>query len=42
MLNFKIRDATPADAQGIAIVHVKTWQCAYRGQMPDSLLDGVL
>lgn len=41
MENFVIRDATPDDAEGIAIVHVKTWQCAYRGQMPDSLLDGL-
>ncbi len=41
MQDLVIRDATPDDAQGIAIVHVKTWQCAYRGQMPDSLLDGL-
>jgi ribosomal protein S18 acetylase RimI-like enzyme len=41
MHEFIIRNATPQDAEGIAIVHVKTWQCAYRGQMPDALLDGL-
>lgn len=38
-MNYVIRDATPDDAQGIAVVHVKTWQCAYRGQLPDTMLD---
>jgi len=41
MLDFTIREATPQDAKGIAHVHVKTWQCAYRGQIPDSYLDGL-
>lgn len=36
-----IRDATPDDALAIAQVHVRTWQCAYRGLMPDALLDGL-
>ncbi len=38
MINFNIRYATPKDALGIAQVHVKTWQCAYKGQIPDSYL----
>jgi ribosomal protein S18 acetylase RimI-like enzyme len=40
-MNFLIRDATPDDAKGIAVVHVKTWQSAYRGQIPDSILDSL-
>jgi len=34
MLDFTIRPATVADAPGIARVHVLTWQCAYKGQIP--------
>lgn len=41
MLDFTIRTATPEDAQGIAEAHVKTWQCAYKGQIPDSFLDSL-
>jgi ribosomal protein S18 acetylase RimI-like enzyme len=37
----EIREAAVADAQGIARVHVATWQYAYRGQMPDALLDSL-
>lgn len=36
-----IRKAEPTDALGIATVHVKTWQCAYKGQIPDSYLDNL-
>jgi len=36
-----IRLAIPTDAPAIARVHVETWQAAYRGQMPDALLDGL-
>jgi len=36
-----IRLALPADAAGIAVVHVHSWQWAYRGLLPDSLLDGL-
>jgi GNAT superfamily N-acetyltransferase len=36
---YSVRNATPQDALGIARVHVKTWQCAYKGQIPDSFLD---
>jgi len=34
-----VRLATHADARKIAQIHVETWQAAYRGQMPDSVLD---
>jgi len=34
-----IRPATPADAHGIAVVHVRGWQEAYRGLMPQPVLD---
>src|SRR5437879_151675 len=36
-----IRDATPEDAPAIARIHVASWQAAYRGQLPDELLDGL-
>jgi GNAT superfamily N-acetyltransferase len=36
---FRIRPATPADADAIADVHVTSWRVAYRGAFPDSLLD---
>jgi GNAT superfamily N-acetyltransferase len=36
-----VRLAEPADADGIARVHVETWQVAYRGQIPDDYLDGL-
>jgi GNAT superfamily N-acetyltransferase len=33
-----IRLATRADARGVARVHVRTWQAAYRGLMSDTFL----
>lgn len=36
-----IRQAELKDAGGIARVHIGTWQCAYRGQLPDSYLDNL-
>jgi L-amino acid N-acyltransferase YncA len=36
-----IRKATVDDASGIASVHVRSWQIAYRGHMPDEFLDGL-
>jgi len=36
-----IRRATPADAPGIAAVHVASWQVAYRGLFPDAVLDAL-
>jgi ribosomal protein S18 acetylase RimI-like enzyme len=36
-----IRKATAQDAYGIAFIHVRSWQTAYRGHMPDEFLDGL-
>lgn len=36
---YLVREAAPTDALGIADVHVRSWQAAYRGQMPDAFLD---
>jgi L-amino acid N-acyltransferase YncA len=36
-----VRPATPQDASAIAAVHVASWQVAYRGLLPDELLDGL-
>lgn len=37
----QIRKATVEDAYGIALVHVRSWQVAYRGYMPDEFLDAL-
>ena len=36
-----IRSAKVSDAAGIAKVHVETWQCAYKGQIPNSYLNSL-
>jgi GNAT superfamily N-acetyltransferase len=36
-----IRRAVPADAPEIAHVHVAGWRAAYRGMMPDAILDSL-
>lgn len=36
-----IRQAAPADARAIAEVHVRSWRAAYRGLLPDGLLDAL-
>ena len=36
-----VRDAIPSDADGVARVHVRTWQTAYRGLLPDAYLDSL-
>jgi len=36
-----IRNATADDVLAVATVHVRAWQAAYRGQIPDSYLDGL-
>jgi ribosomal protein S18 acetylase RimI-like enzyme len=36
-----IRRALKSDAFGIATVHVRTWQAAYRGIVPDAYLDSL-
>ncbi len=41
MKDVRIRLAEPNDAYGIATVHIKTWQHAYKGQIPDSYLDSL-
>jgi L-amino acid N-acyltransferase YncA len=41
MLIAQVRKATVEDAAGIAFVHVRSWQVAYRGHMPDEFLDGL-
>ncbi|MDO8611028.1 MAG: GNAT family N-acetyltransferase [bacterium] len=41
MENLIIRNATVEDAPQIATIHVRGWQCAYRGQIPDKYLDGL-
>ena len=37
----QVRKATVEDVSGIAFVHVRSWQFAYRGHMPDEYLDGL-
>ena len=37
----EVRDATPDDALAIATVHVASWRVAYRGLLPDDVLDGL-
>jgi ribosomal protein S18 acetylase RimI-like enzyme len=34
-----IRRATPADAPALATIHVRSWQWAYQGQVPDAYLE---
>ncbi|MGW6444546.1 N-acetyltransferase family protein [Lentzea sp. NPDC055074] len=36
-----VRPAVVSDAQAVAHVHVETWRAAYRGLVPDSVLDGL-
>jgi GNAT superfamily N-acetyltransferase len=36
-----IRDAAEADADAMGHLHVRAWQSAYRGVMPDEYLDGL-
>jgi RimJ/RimL family protein N-acetyltransferase len=37
----RVRRATAADAPAMGRVHVRAWQAAYRGHMPDDYLDGL-
>lgn len=37
----EIREAEPADAMAVAEVHVRSWQAAYRGLLPDDFLDAL-
>lgn len=36
-----LRPAVPGDAMAVARVHVRAWQAAYRGLMPDDYLAGL-
>ncbi|GAC1351745.1 MAG: GNAT family N-acetyltransferase [Polyangiales bacterium] len=36
-----VRCVLPSDAEAIACVHVAAWHAAYRGLMPDAVLDAV-
>lgn len=36
-----VRPATHADTESIGLVHVRSWQSAYRGKMSQSHLDGL-
>lgn len=40
-MELALRPASVADADGIAEVHVRSWQEAYRGLMPQRVLDGL-
>ena len=37
----QVRRAVPEDAAPTVAVHVRAWQVAYRGLMPDQVLDGL-
>ncbi len=37
----RVREAEPADAAALGRLHVRAWQAAYRGIMPDDFLDGL-
>ena len=39
--SIEIRRALCDDAEAIARVHIDSWRAAYRGLMPDSVLDGL-
>jgi GNAT superfamily N-acetyltransferase len=36
-----VRPATPADSGAIGLVHVRSWQSAYQGKIPQDYLDGL-
>jgi hypothetical protein len=36
-----VRHARAGDAAALGLLHVRAWQAAYRGQMPDGYLDGL-
>jgi len=41
LMKLLVRQAVETDAEIIASLHIRSWQTAYRGQLPDSLLDGL-
>lgn len=38
---YVVRSGTAEDAEGIASAHVASWQAAYHGLLPQTLLDGL-
>ena len=40
-MGVRIRAAMPEDADTIGALHVESWRWAYRGKLPDDLLDGL-
>ena len=36
-----VRPATPVDSDAIGLVHVRSWQSAYQGKIPQDYLDGL-
>lgn len=37
----RVRPAQLGDAEALGVVHVRAWQAAYRGQLPQEYLDGL-
>lgn len=37
--SLRVESAVPSDASGVALVHVRAWQQAYRGLLPQQVLD---
>jgi len=40
-VQIRVRPAEEADASAAAALHVRAWQAAYRGQIPDAVLDAL-
>jgi GNAT superfamily N-acetyltransferase len=40
-MQVEVRRAVPADSRAIAAIHVRAWQVAYRGLVPDDLVAGL-
>ncbi len=40
-MSITVRQATVADADAVGLIHVRSWQAAYRGLMPDEFLDSL-
>jgi GNAT superfamily N-acetyltransferase len=40
-IDVRLRAAQPEDALAVAVVHVRSWQAAYRGLLPDEYLDAL-
>ncbi len=40
-MNIQLRTASQDDANAIAVVHVESWRAAYRGEIPDGILDAL-